>query len=139
MSEAEAGQEPQRGAPARSPAPHGSRAPGGAGIPPSRGAPRKVLGPSRQHGLRPFARRALRTRGSGLLRLSPPEPQLRRHRFFDSAPLLSRPGELFQGEEPRGREAAMQQLGGDISASQTRWGEGQLGLRIAQSSPPSSR
>lgn len=45
----------------------------------------------------------------------------------DSRPLL-RAGERFQGEEPRGREAAMQQLAGDISAGQTRWGEGQLGF-----------
>lgn len=46
--------------------------------------------------------------------------------------LLSGAGELFQGEVPRGREAAMQQLGGDISAPQTQsrnWGEGPLGFR----------
>lgn len=46
--------------------------------------------------------------------------------------LLSGASELLQGEVPRGREAAAQQLGGDISAHQTRSrhrGEGQLGFR----------
>lgn len=46
--------------------------------------------------------------------------------------LLSGAGLLFQGEVPRGREAAVQQLGGDISVHQTRSrhrGEGQFGFR----------
>lgn len=140
MAAEEAEKELQQGPPALSPAPQGSTVPGRAGILPSQGASRNARSLFGQHLSRPFARGALRRDARAALyrfAATPSRDLTSQSSFLDSLPLLGA-GELFQGEVPRGRQAAMQQLGGDISANQTHWGEGQLGFRSVQSSPPSS-
>lgn len=124
----EAEKELQQGRPALSPAPRGSAVPGRHPPEPgrfqqrplsssnSRSVPSRLCAPGGQ--LDHFA--------------ATPSRDLTSQSSFSLTPgLLSGAGELFQGEVPRGREAAAQQLGGDISAHQTQswnWGEGRLGF-----------
>lgn len=101
-----------------------------AGILPSQGAASNALSlPAAP--TRPFAEPRSRPAAPGFA--ATPSRDLTSQSSFSLTPgLLSGAGELLQGEVPRGREAAAQQLGGDISAHQTRSrhrGEGQLGFR----------